>query len=85
MENNQDPNEKQGASTSLSATICSGFWLTGWQRKCRTLDGLNDWTVAYVFRRLLDADDRYQRENKLGRYSLPNVESTHPEEKRNET
>src|SRR5690554_4303114 len=62
---------------SLGAAICSGFWLTGWQRKYRTLDGRNDWTVAYVFRRLLDADDRYQRENNLGRYSLPNVAARH--------
>lgn len=51
---------------------CSAWWLTGWQRKYRTCDNRNDRGVANVFRRLLDSDDRYQRENKMGKYFLPN-------------
>jgi hypothetical protein len=47
--------------------------VTGWQRKWTRTTG-NDWYVARVFSRVLDAEDRYQRENKMGRYSLPNAQ-----------
>ncbi len=54
--------------------VCSSiWWLTGWRRKYQTLDAQNDGYVARVFCRLLDANDRYQRENRIGRYSLPNI------------
>jgi hypothetical protein len=55
---------------SEAASKCCAWWLTGWQRKYRTLDARNDWYVGRVFRRLLDADDRYQREHEMGKYSL---------------
>ena len=64
------------ALSPLAHSPCSAWWLTGWQRKYRTLDNRNDGYVARVFCRLLDSDDRYQRENQMGKYSLPNVEST---------
>ena len=56
----------------FGAIACSTFFVTGWQRKYRTLDGCNEPYVARVFRRLLDADDRWQRIHKAGKYSFPN-------------
>ena len=63
---------QEPASSALPRTPCSAGWfLTGWQRKwTRTTGG--DWYVARVYSRVLDAEDRYQRENKMGRYSLTN-------------
>lgn len=62
----------QTTSSALPRTPCSAGWfLTGWQRKWTRTTG-NDWYVARVYSRCLDAEDRYQRKNKMGRYSLPN-------------
>ena len=54
----------------------AAWWLTGWQRKYRALDARNDAYVARVFSRLLDAEDRYQRENLMGKYAMPNKADT---------
>jgi hypothetical protein len=63
---------KEEAERPLAAMPCSAGWfLTGWQRKWTRTTG-NDRYVARVYSRCLDAEDRYQRENKMGRYSLPN-------------
>ena len=56
----------------VSSIACSAFFVTGWQRKYRTLDGCNEPYVARVYRRLLDADDRWQRTHRAGKYSFPN-------------
>jgi hypothetical protein len=56
----------------FGAMACSTFFVTGWQRKYRALDGCNEPYVARVFRRLLDADDRWQRIHRAGKYSLSN-------------
>lgn len=69
--------ESTNAPAALPRTSCSAGWfLTGWQRKWTRTTG-NDWYVARVYSRCLDAEDRYQRENKIGRYSLPNAEVRH--------
>ena len=39
MKNNQDPNEKSGTSTPLSATICSvRVRCHGWEGPCESMD-----------------------------------------------
>ena len=67
-------------AVDLPRSCSAGSFLTGWQRKWTRTTG-NDWYVARVYARCLDAEDRYQRENKMGRYSLPNVEARHGEGK----
>ena len=40
------------------ATARALWWVAGWHRKYATLDGRNDWYVARVFARTLDAGER---------------------------
>ena len=65
-------NAQSTSSASHKATCSAGWFLTGWQRKWTRTTG-NDGYVARVYSRVLDAEDRYQRENRMGRYSLPNA------------
>lgn len=70
---NRDTEAKQPASEGSHLTTCFAVWfLTGWQRKLMRTAG-NDWYLARVYARSLDAEDRHQRENQMGRYSLPNA------------
>ena len=69
-----EENSKQETGEGYSGATCSAGWfLTGWQRKWTRTTG-NDWYVARVFSRTLGAEDRYQRVNQMGKYSLPSVE-----------
>jgi len=68
-----DQDQGHSPALTLAQSPCSAWWLAGWQRKYRTLDNHNDRYVARVFCRLLVSDDRYQRQNKMGKYSLPNA------------
>lgn len=56
---------------SQKSSYSTGWFLAGWQRKWVQTTG-NDFYVARVFCRVLDAQDRYECENKTGRYSLSN-------------
>jgi hypothetical protein len=62
----------------FGAMACSTFFVTGWQRKYRPLDGCNEPYVARVYRRLLDADDRWQSTHRAGKYSFPTTSSPNP-------
>jgi hypothetical protein len=73
-----DAAPEQGASGERCSVAAgsAGWWLTGWQRLWRKSPNDEHHEIR-IYRKLQAAEDRYQRENKMGRYSLPNG-SDHP-------
>lgn len=70
------PPEPQGRCERWRLATCSAaWWLTGWQRKYRTLAATNHDDVCRVIYRLTAAEKRYRRENEMGEYAMPNTKA----------
>jgi hypothetical protein len=63
--------EKRELSRYAPSSGAAWFY-TGWQRKWLKTTGNNGY-AGRVFSRGLTAGDRYQRENGVGKYAIPNV------------
>jgi hypothetical protein len=66
------PEQQAQPARCALATGSAGWWLTGWQRLWRKSPSDEHHEIR-IYRKLQAAEDRYQRENKMGRYSLPNI------------
>jgi hypothetical protein len=63
---------KPEMTPALAVEPCSaGWWLTGWQRLWRKSPD-DEAHELRIWRKLQAAEHRYQLENKMGRYCLPN-------------
>ena len=65
--------QKEAPPALAVATGSAGWWLTGWQRLWRK-SPTDEHHEIRIYRKLQAAEDRYQRDNKMGRYSLPNIQ-----------